>query len=431
TIGNYTRDHDVTITQSIKDRADRVRPGWVRFPSSLYMRNGLGAFVKRDSRSPYEVRETVGRFALYDGEEKVEDIWFPGAADGEPGSEGFWPGALYSGANKNCGIRSGANAPILPQSQHCGYFATGDQCKFCNYNSNHDDALASGLRPDKATIDDAVEHYRLRASKRKIVEICVGSDGAVTDPQARSRLTDYYFGYVEKLVKATPSYHPVTTLITMPLTRTQLQRLKDIGCDCVRSQMEVWDPQLFPEIVPGKSKQFGHAGYTEHLQNAVDILGPGNAMANFVAGVTLMPKNGHQTWQEARDSMVEGFRWLIKNDIACGFPSLRPVPGSIYGDDKSNLAKLPPTDFYLELAQGHHGVMSEYGFYDKINKFMMCPLCLLPAYYLGELGMIELAGTPGNWLADKIPDEVNWLAQFTESLGSTVGAVAGGQLPVN
>lgn len=418
-IGIYTRDHSTRLTALVKNRPDGVRPGWIRFPSAFFMRNGNGVSVKRDPRSPYEVREVGhGQFALFEAEEKVEDVWFPGASVGEPGTSDFWPGSTMNGTNKNCGLARGLNAPVYLPLNHCGYFATGDQCKFCNYNANHDDALAVGLRPEKATIDQVIEHYRIRAQKVRIVEAQFGTDGAILGEEKRTNATDFYLDFVGRVASATPSYHPELCLIALPLNRKELQRLKDVGATIVRCQMEVADKELFAEVVPGKAKQYGHEGYLEHLQNAVDIFGVGNVNACFVSGVTLMPETGHKTWQEARNSEIEGYRWMIKHGVVPVYTTFRPVPGSIYGDDKSTLAKMPPTEFYLEVAQGHHGAMKEYGMYEKMNKFVMCPLDCSALYYVGELGMIELAGNPGNWLSDTIPYEANWLAQFVSSVES-------------
>ena len=148
----------------------------------------------------------------------------------------------------------------------------------------------------------------------------------------------------------------------------------------------------------------------------MQVFGAGNVGAPFVGGVSLMPPNGHRTWQESRDSLIEGNRWTIMNGVVPVFLTLRLGPGSVYGDDKSNREKLAPTEYYLDLAVAHHEAMKEYGLYSKMNKLRWCPLDCLNNHYAGELGILELAGNPANWLADTIPDKANWLAKFIASL---------------
>ncbi|MDO8672464.1 MAG: hypothetical protein Q7O66_13695 [Dehalococcoidia bacterium] len=55
-----------------------VRPGFVMRPDPFYMTNGIGAEVRRSLDSPYEIRAAGdGKFALFEGDDKVEDIYFP------------------------------------------------------------------------------------------------------------------------------------------------------------------------------------------------------------------------------------------------------------------------------------------------------------------------------------------------------------------
>ncbi|MDO8670938.1 MAG: hypothetical protein Q7O66_05840 [Dehalococcoidia bacterium] len=53
-------------------------------------------------------------------------------------------------------------------------------------------------------------------------------------------------------------------------------RLKDVGLDCITIQLEVWDRDLFGEILPGKVRHCSFDGWLESVQDAVDIFGVGN-----------------------------------------------------------------------------------------------------------------------------------------------------------
>ncbi len=197
-----------------------------------------------------------------------------------------------------------------------------------------------------------------------------------------------------------------------------MERLRDAGVKALNMNIEVWDARLFEEVCPGKAKNRGRERYLEAYEDAVDILGWGHVGTNMPPGVTVMAENGHQSWQESRDSQIEGIRWLIKNGLFPTFIALRLGPGSIYGDDKANRAKLPPTEYFLDAGLAHHKAMLEYDLYPKYNRLMFCPLDDLWYPYVGEIGIVELGGNVGNWAAECVPDEANWIARFIASLNS-------------
>ena len=83
--------------------------------------------------------------------------------------------------------------------------------------------------------------------------------------------------------------------------------------------------------------------------------------------------------------------------------------------------KFPPTEYFLDVAVPHHEAMLEYGFYEKMNKFMYCGLDCTAAY-TGDTGMLTLAGDMGKWMSSVVPDEANWLAKFIASINSPTKA---------
>ncbi len=191
-----------------------------------------------------------------------------------------------------------------------------------------------------------------------------------------------------------------------------MQRLKDAGLNCVNMNVEVWTPEIFAEVCPGKSKYRGWEGYMEAYLDARDVFGPGNAGSNFVGGVSMLAANGHKTWQESRDSLIEGMRWLLKNGLYATVHCIRLGAGSIYSEDLANETKLPPTEYFLDAGLAHHQACMEYNTFETYNKLFFCPLDCIQTLYAGEISMIELAGDVGKWAAQAVPDEANWLSRF-------------------
>jgi hypothetical protein len=218
--------------------------------------------------------------------------------------------------------------------------------------------------------------------------------------------------FIEKIANAT-TYKPNFLTLTQPLSRKQMQRLKDAGLESIAFDMEMWDPDLFEETVPGKAKYHGRESYLRAYEEAVSVFGVGNVGGVLVGGLGLIPENGHKTWRESRDSMIEAFTWMIKTGVLPVFTSLRLPPGCAYACEE-NRKKLPPTEYYLELALAHHELMKQYGLYEKMNRLMWCPLCCQTSAYTGELGAYELRGSLANWAADVVPREANWLLDWQE-----------------
>ncbi|MDO8670211.1 MAG: hypothetical protein Q7O66_02130 [Dehalococcoidia bacterium] len=401
-----SRDHDVTLKEIAAKRPGTVRPGYVATPSPLFMKNGLGALITRDTQSPYQIKALGdGRYALYEGKEEVQEVYFPLP---KPWAEGLKTGKGTSVTTLvNVNRRCFKIAPV----RFCEYFTNGEQCRFCNYNATYDDARSIGTdSPITINPEDTFEAYEIISSQTRLVEGRFQS-GAV---KSSGKEANMQIRFVERIASAA-SYTPNLGMSTPPLDRKGLQRLKDVGLSCIASNLEVWGAEMFEAVCPGKAKYRGHERYLEAYLEAVDIYGRGQVACNFVGGVSLMPENGHKTWQESRDSLIEGFRWLISNGVVPKFQAMRLGTGSIYGDNLANRAKLAPTEYYLDAALAHHGIMMEYELYKIVNKFMPCPLDCLPSLYGGDVGILALAGNVGKWLQDTIPDEWNWLVQFVSS----------------
>ncbi|MDO8674339.1 MAG: hypothetical protein Q7O66_23265 [Dehalococcoidia bacterium] len=413
-----TYDFDVTLKQMEEKRGKRTDGGRLLRPGNLYMKNGVGARIQVSTRSPYSIRDSGnGVLSLFEGEERIdEDLYFPRPKPRE-GKEPV--------TSRGTPIDSLINTPrqcffVMPV-RYCEYFATGEQCKFCNFNPTQEDASSIGIaRPITINLEDTLEAYKIRSEEIRILEGRLEMGGFMSS-ENESRI---YFDFVGKIANAA-SYKPNFVVHTEAMDRKDMQRLKDAGLESITIQLEVWDPALFNEVCPGKAKHAPHEKWLQSCLDAVDVFGVGSVGGKIIAGLSMIPEKGHKTWQEALESHNEGNRWMIKNGIFPVTSNLRLPPGSIYGADQSNRSKLPPSDYYLEMAMAHHHDMNEFGLYDKLNKLMYCALCCVPGIYCGELGMLERSGDIGSWMADVTPSEANWMAHFVESLKSPAAATVG------
>ncbi|MDO8674340.1 MAG: hypothetical protein Q7O66_23270 [Dehalococcoidia bacterium] len=398
---------DVTLKQVVDKNPSRLKDGKILRPGRCYTKSGTGILLRINPKSRYEIREVgEGDFAFFEGEERVDvSLYFPHPKPREGAEPQTSKGTPISRL-----VRSTRNCFLIMPVRYCEYFARGEQCKFCNFNSGQEDARALGLdRPVTESPDEIIEAYKIRGSEVKFLEGRFEL-GGFANAEHEEKI---HCSFVEKIGHAT-SYKPNFTVITESMPRKGLQRLKDVGLDCISIQLEVWDRDLFGEILPGKAKHCSYEGWLESIQNAVDVFGAGNVSCKTLGGLTMIPASGHKTWQEARDSHIESVNWAIDNGALAVIGYLGLPAGSVYGEDPPNREKLPPTEYFLDVFLAHHEAMLKNDFYSKMNKFLFCGLCC--TVYQGEIGILNQFGDWGSWMADVVPDKANWIRQFVRSV---------------
>ncbi|MBI2864720.1 MAG: hypothetical protein HYX94_09195 [Chloroflexi bacterium] len=413
--GSYlSYDEDLTMERLKAETPWRFKEGAVLLPQTAWMRTGLGFPVWRKARSPYTIREIrQGVFAPFEGEEMM-DVELFASPKRDPRPE----------------LRTSKGTPVqdlvelkrrcykIVPVRFCEYFTTGEECKFCNFNPTQEDARRTGLqRAVTINPDETVEAFKIYGSEIRLIEGFLESGGFAKSETE----TSVNVKYVDKLNSSLP-YKTHMKLVAEAVTRKELQRLKDAGLSGIRFQMETFDERLFAVINPGKAKHLSRDGWLEAFQDAVDVFGVGNVAAKFVGGVTMQGPKGYSTWQEARDSHVEGDKWMLSHGVFPCMDALRWAPGSPFSRDPANRDKFPPAEFFLDCAVEHDKAMNEHGFYDKLNKFLYCGLCCQGRPYAGEIGILERAGDFATWMSDVVPYENNWLAKFLDSIRQSTTA---------
>jgi hypothetical protein len=93
------------------------------------------------------------------------------------------------------------------------------------------------------------------------------------------------------------------------------KRLKDLGVTNVCFDLEVWDEDLWSQLLPGKAKAVGRKEWLRRLDDAVDVFGRGHVGTNFVAGFECAPRAGFMSQENALESYTGGFRELVERGI--------------------------------------------------------------------------------------------------------------------
>ena len=409
--GSYqTKFDNQNLQQQAADQPHRVKPGFFLRPMPIFMmKSTLGCPVNLKATSPYTIREIAeGRFAVFEGEEMIEEVYFPKPKPWEG------PTTTSRGTPIKRFLLNDRNCFFVITGRHCEYFPLGKQCKFCNFNTSQGDGRAVGLnRPVMENVDDVVEAVKIRSEQVRLIEGRTDMGGFMNSEAE----TKVYCGWMERAFAAL-KHKPHMHAHSEAASRKQLQRLKDSGLDSYTFHMEVGDPKYFPEICPGKAEHAPYEGWIEAMSDALEVFGEGKVSVRLIAGLTLIPENGHKTWQEARDAHIEFALSMIKMGVLPVTGPLAMPPGSVWGADPALQKRLPPMDYIYDLALAQDKAMMETGMYDTIDKFALCGLDCAPVYaYNTELGVLRDYGNYGNWMADVVPEELNWLLQFLKEIG--------------
>lgn len=176
-------------------------------------------------------------------------------------------------------------ATIFP---HCHYFGRyhddykKNECRYCGIDEN----LESGRDIFPKRIDDFLETV---AEARKYPYFRHGPvfAGGTTPPPDRGAKAHARF--LRPLKDAFPD-NWLRLTIAPPENEQYVDMLFEAGADLVGFNYEVYDPQLFAKMCPGKVRDIekgvpGHAHYDRMLSHMVRTFGKGHASANLIAGL--------------------------------------------------------------------------------------------------------------------------------------------------
>ncbi|MEK7214164.1 MAG: hypothetical protein AAB289_01005, partial [Chloroflexota bacterium] len=150
-------------------------------------------------------------------------------------------------------------------------------------------------------------------------------------------------GRVRVIVQGSP--HPVEVE----------RRMHTAGVTSRVSNFEVWDPQMFKVICPGKDRFIGRDEWIRRLINQVEVYGVGNVNPGFVAGVEMAQPWGFKTVAEAVASTTAGIDFLSRHGVVT-----RPIQfcvealGALAGQPE------PPVDYFIQLDRNYWEIYYKY-----------------------------------------------------------------------
>ncbi|MBC3365333.1 radical SAM protein [Pseudomonas sp. SWRI154] len=223
---------------------------------------------------------------------------------------------------------------------HCYYFNDGHECKFCSLGSARKVFSDHKMRIKGSLAGEAVAMAITKESNRYRRVLLNGGT-----------IPNYDKGYsihldlLERIkntdANSTLDYH----LISMPPKDFRLfERFKTVGNNMSMS-LEVFDPELFSKVCPGKSRDFTRERFLAAFEAAVDVLGRGNVYAGFVAGM------------EPLESIIEGIEYFGEMGVVPAVAVFHPDAGSQYASRQR-----PSLDFLKSLGKKMSEIYQREGF---------------------------------------------------------------------
>lgn len=319
----------------------------VRFRAPEEIRISAGHFkllptvisVRINPASPYRVKMTEKGPALFLDETNLGYVEYP-------------PVPKWYRHITQSGKKPGEVAPVIEWGyliyltifRNCQYFGKDEECAFCDINHNYRQQRQAG-RPYTGvkSLEDILEVLSwidLEDDEAKVYTITGGS--VVTSLKNQSEV-DFYLHYAEGIESKFPGRW-MGKVVTQAWEKEDLLKLKNAGIQVYHPNYEVWDPQLFSKICPGKERFVGRDVWIKRILDSVDIFGPSHVIPNFVGGVELAKPYGFNTVAEAVRSTGEGLDYFMKHGVVPRFTAWCPEPYSALGPQEG-----PPLEYFAEL----------------------------------------------------------------------------------
>ena len=240
----------------------------------------------------------------------------------------------------------GACGPIAAfLLRYCEFVNADQECRFCSWvrmGRSHE------VRPN---LEDLRETLGAIWREQQSIGYLAFSGGSLFN---RTKEADAFLRYMEA-VRETGLPLPATVAAIQALDREDSVRLKAAGFDYACYSMEVWDEAAWPAVLPGKAASVGRSHWMKCLEDAVDVLGEGKVLCNFVAGVETAVPDLYRSPEAAADATLSGMRWCYEHGIYPKYAVWIVSGGAVFADRDP-----APLEYYAHLLRGRQQLYREF-----------------------------------------------------------------------
>jgi len=194
----------------------------------------------------------------------------------------FYKRTLSTGAATSSVVQHlGRDALGVIPNNHCSYFATGDQCRFCEIEGTYKERVAYPKL--RKSVDVIVEGISLAAALSDASHVILTAGNLRKNDSTASIYCDILEGLNDDCRPGLYRYGSIMA----PETFAWIHRLAACGLNGVGFNLEFHNPDQFARLAPGKNA-YGREKLLAALEESVSSFGAGNVFSNLVFGI--------QTW---------------------------------------------------------------------------------------------------------------------------------------
>ncbi len=329
-----------------------------------------------DTKAPEEIRVSGGHFNLLptviSTRNNPESSYIVKLIDGNPcltlqdvnlGKLEFPPKPAWYRHRTKSGKLPGEIAPVIEWGyliyltvfRNCQYFGKEEECAYCDINHNYRQQKNAG-RPYTGVkdVEDILEVLSWINEEDTTAKVYTITGGSVLTSLKKKNEVDFYLEYPRAIEEKFPRRW-MGKLVAQAFEKEDCRKFKDAGIQVYHPNYEVWDPNLFEKICPGKASWIGRDTWIRRIVDSAEIFGPSNVIPNFVGGVELSEPFGFETVEEAVSSTAEGLDFFMSKGIMPRFTAWCPEPFTTLGTQAG-----PPLEYFCELLTAWKQIFEKY-----------------------------------------------------------------------
>jgi len=340
------------------DRAETVMLG-DKIPSFMILDDGspdgMVIQIRTYPDSPYVIDYVDEEFGLYYGDTRSSTrTHLAKIAFDVPSKFGR---RMIDGVPMEALVQGYRSVLFVTASKYCEYFSMDKQCLFCDLVPHASSKKKAGetmvLRPLAEQVAEVLEVAFHETRFRHLFMTA----GTIVSKHKGMTDVDYWVDFLNTIRRRLRVWFPTSFQINAQ-DDEGWRKLHDTGVSTVHPNIEVWGKDLFEKICPGKAEKVGYDEWIRRTIRAVDFWGPGNVMPSFVSGVEMAQPFGFKTVDEALDSTLGGFDFLMSHGVL-------PRQGPVWCvEPNSKLAGCHPTplEYYVRLGLAFMELREKHGF---------------------------------------------------------------------
>lgn len=239
--------------------------------------------------------------------------------------------------------------------RNCQYFGKDEECQFCDINHNWRQQKREG-RPYTGVKDPAhiVEALERIAATDPVARAFTITGGSVTGKLQGKDEIEFYLQYPRAMSERLKERF-ISKMVIQAWEPDDCKKAVDAGVKIYHPNYEVWDPELFRKICPGKERFIGRDNWIRRVVDSASVFGSEHVIPNFVGGVEMADGVGFTDPDKAVASTSEGLEFFMSKGIVPRFTTWCPEPFTPLGESAP-----PPLIYYLKLLRNYRAIHRKY-----------------------------------------------------------------------